>query len=159
MFSNVAHHLAQLRQGSTPILQYEHSWNSVAQPVLHMPQHQQELQRLYAQSLNRDLRAAIDGRQFKDIFALQQEIRMLARKFASIDAYNTLYTLKQGDRPIAHHNYQIDSLLNLLEVPIPDDLLQLMYKGSLRPDVLAALQGRDFPSFAELRRAVAMISR
>lgn len=156
-FNAVAHQLAQMHQNNTPIAQFEHAFNSVAQPLLQIPQYQPELQRLYVNSINSDLRNAVHGRPFNSLYELQHEIRMLDRKFASIDAYRTLYTLRQGNSPIAHHNYRIDSLLALLEVPMADDLLQDMYRKSLRPDVQAALPGRDYPTFADLRRAVARI--
>lgn len=158
MLANVAQQLHYLRQGNNGILQHEYIFNSIAQPLLNIPQYHAELQRLYVQSLNDDLKRAVQNRSFASIAELQQEIRVLAYKFASIDAYNTLYTLQQGNKPIAQHNSEIDLLLGQLEVPMGDDLLQDMYRNSLRQDVRMRLgENREFASFEELRRAVAMI--
>ena len=163
MFANVAHRLSQLHQGSTPIAQHEQSFNYIAQPLLQNPQYQAELQRLYINSLNDDLKAAAmssHATRGGHLLDLQREIQILAHKFASIDAYNALYTIKQSQfTSIAQHNEQIDSLLRLLEVPMGDDLLQDMYRKSLRPDVQMMLANREFASFYDMRMAVAMICR
>lgn len=154
---NIAQQLQNLFQGPTPIDRHEHHFNMIAQPLLQIPQYQPELQRLYVHSLNDDLKRALQGLSFHSLYELQHETRMLSRKFVSMDAYNTLYTLRQGHKPIAQHNYEIDSLLALLEVPMADDLLQDMYRKSIRSDARRAIGNREFASFNDLRRAVAMI--
>lgn len=159
MASQTLHQLAQLHQ-QTPINQHEHIFNSIAQPLLQYPQYQTELSRLYMNSLNQDLKSALHEFNYQNLHLhqVQYQIRALARKFDSIDAYAALYSLKQSGS-IIQHNQQIDSLLALLEEPMADDLLQDMYRKSLNQQVQRQLRKREFKTFHDLRAAVADISR
>lgn len=158
MQADIVHQLQRLRQGYTPIEQHEHTFNMIAHPLLRVPQYAPTLIRFYIDSLNDDLRRAVQDQLFDSLLAVQQAARTLARKFQSMDAFNTLYTLRQGNRSIHELNHEMDVLLRLLEVPMADDLLQDLYRKSIRRDVLQALGDQEFASFNDLRRAVARIS-
>ncbi|KAF5103045.1 hypothetical protein D0Z00_000023 [Geotrichum galactomycetum] len=150
---------------------HQEYFNSIARPILAIPQLQPDLQRLYIQSLNSpDLRIALEQGlpYYSSLADLQSEAIRLARKFISIDAYKKLYTLRQprgrpsgggdgGGDSIRMLNAEIDELLGLLEEPMADDLLQDLYRKALRPEVARAIGHVEFESFNHLRHAVLQI--
>lgn len=155
--------LDQMHQSSrTPIEEHERQFNRVASPLYQYPQYQAQLIQLYIKSLaNNELKRPLLNRlpMMTTLANVQNETRQLLRKFASIDAFRELYLLKQSpNTPIAQHNYQIEKRLALLEVPMEDDLLQDLYRKSLRKDVRARLANVQFRCFADLKRAATQIS-
>ncbi|KAF5115354.1 hypothetical protein DV495_001798 [Geotrichum candidum] len=165
----ILYQLSQLHQAPNVMLPYHQEYfNSIARPILSIPQLQPDLQRLYIQSLNSsDLRMALEQGlpYYTSLADLQSESIRLARKFISIDAYKKLYTLRQrssrgrpsGGDSIRALNAEIDELLGLLEEPMADDLLQDLYRKALRPEVARAIGHLEFESFNHLRHAVLQI--
>lgn len=154
-----------MRQSSQTLDDHERRFNRIAQPLASRGQYQTHLITLYIKSLqNRDLRHSLQSRVAASeivpptLGSLQLEAHALLRKFASIDAFHELYALRQAPHtPIAQHNYEIEKRLALLEMPMDDDLLQDLYRKSLRPDVAARLANHFFPSYLELRNAALRI--
>lgn len=163
----ILYQLSQLRQDKHTQLSYhQEHFNSIARPVMAIPQLQPDLQRLYFQSLYwQDLRIALEPGlpYYTSLVDLQSEAIRLARKFISIDAYKKLYTLRQQSSrgqgystadSIRMLNAEIDELLGLLEEPMADDLLQDLYRKALRPEVAREIRNIEFASFNHLRHAV-----
>lgn len=166
----VLQRLDQIHQSSqTPLEDHERRFNRHAQPILQHPQYQSHLIQYYIKNLySKDLRRSLRNRykvMEEDGFTptllhIQQEARFLNRKFISIDAFRELYTLKQdAATPIQTHTYEIERRLALLEVPMEDDLLQDLYRKSLRPDITARLSKYSFNSYTDLRNAALGVSQ
>lgn len=171
--AQILQRLDQMHQSAqTPIEDHERRFNRTAQPIIQAPQYQAYLIQIYIKTLHsKDLRRALRNRSRLEedggqppqpqltLGHIQKECRYLNRKFNSIDAFKELYTLKQDyNTPIANHNYEIEKRLALLEVPMEDDLLQDLYRKSLRPDVRDRLARYTFPTYVELRNAAIQIS-
>lgn len=161
--------LDQINQSSSSLEDHERRFNRHAQPIIQHPQYQGHLIQAYIKTLsNKDLRRSLRNRYkvmveenegFLTLIFIQQEARFLNRKFKSVDAFKELYALRQDFRtPIAAHNYEIERRLALLEVPMEDDLLQDLYRKSLRPDLAAQLANYSFNSYLELRNSAIKLS-
>lgn len=161
--------LDQIHQSTASLEDHERRFNRHAQPILQHPQYQAHLIQAFIKTLsNKDLRRSLRNRYkamveenegFLTLITIQQEARFLNRKFNSVDAFRELYALRQDPHtPITVHNYEIERRLALLEVPMEDDLLQDLYRKSIRPDLAARLAQYSFNSYVDLRNAAIRLS-
>ncbi|VVT45920.1 uncharacterized protein SAPINGB_P000957 [Magnusiomyces paraingens] len=158
--SQIFRKLESFRQPpDVPLETHERRFNRIAAPLLQNPRHQPTLMAIYMRTLaSRDLRHSLAARAAAceiappTLTALQAEARALARKHTSIDAFSELYTMRQGPTiSAAAHAAEIEKKLALLEMPLDDDLLQDLYRRSLRPEVAARLHSFQYRSYADLK--------